>query len=50
MSPVGAADPSDRGVQYVAIRYTQRLAEAGAVAPVGTVGDSYDNAMAEALN
>lgn len=41
---------SDRGVQYVAVRYTQRLAEAGAVASVGTVGDSYDNAMAEALN
>ncbi|GAA2521379.1 hypothetical protein GCM10010201_19070 [Pilimelia columellifera subsp. columellifera] len=41
---------SDRGVQYVAIRYTSRLAEAGAVASVGTVGDSYDNAMAEAFN
>ena len=41
---------SDRGVQYVAIRYTERLAEAGAVASVGSVGDSYDNAMAEAFN
>jgi len=41
---------SDRGVQYVAIRYTERLAEAGAVASVGTKGDSYDNAMAEAFN
>jgi putative transposase len=41
---------SDRGVQYVAVRYTQRLAEAGAVASVGSKGDSYDNAMAEALN
>ena len=41
---------SDRGVQYVAVRYTQRLAEAGAVASVGSKGDSYDNAMAEAFN
>jgi len=41
---------SDKGVQYVAIRYTQRLAEAGAVASVGSTGDSYDNAMAEAYN
>jgi putative transposase len=41
---------SDRGVQYLAIRYTERLAEAGAVASVGSKGDSYDNAMAEAFN
>jgi putative transposase len=41
---------SDRGVQYRAIRYTERLAEAGAVASVGSKGDSYDNAMAEAFN
>jgi putative transposase len=41
---------SDRGVQYVAVRYTERLAEAEAVASVGSVGDSYDNAMAEAFN
>ena len=41
---------SDRGVQYRAVRYTQRLAEAEAVASVGSRGDSYDNAMAEALN
>jgi len=41
---------SDRGVQYLAIRYTQRLAEAGAVASVGSRGDSYDNALAEASN
>jgi transposase InsO family protein len=38
---------SDRGVQYRATRYTERLAEA--VASVGSKGDSYDNAMAEAL-
>lgn len=36
--------------QYVAVRYTQRLGEAGAVASVGTTGDSYDNALAEAFN
>jgi putative transposase len=41
---------SDRGVQYLAIRYSQRLAEAGAVASVGSRGDSYDNALAEAFN
>jgi putative transposase len=41
---------SDRGVQYVAVRYTERLAEAGVVASVGSRGDSYDNAMAEAFN
>jgi putative transposase len=33
---------SDRGGQYLAVRYTQRLAEAGAVASVGSTGDSYD--------
>jgi transposase InsO family protein len=37
-------------VQYRAIRYTERLAEAAAVASVGSKGDSYDNAMAEAFN
>jgi len=41
---------SDRGVQYLAVRYTERLAEAGVVASVGSKGDSYDNAMAEAFN
>ena len=41
---------SDRGAQYVAIRYAERLANAGAIASVGTTGDSYDNAMAEAFN
>jgi transposase InsO family protein len=41
---------SDRGVQYLSIRYTERLAEAGIEASVGSVGDSYDNAMAETLN
>ncbi len=37
-------------MQYIAVRYTERLAQAGAVASVGTKGDSYDNAMAEAFN
>lgn len=41
---------SDRGVQYLAVRYTERLADADIVASVGSVGDSYDNAMAEAFN
>ena len=41
---------SDRGVQYIAVRYTERLGEVDAVASVGSVGDSYDNAMAEAFN
>jgi transposase InsO family protein len=41
---------SDRGVQYLAIRYTERLEEAGAVASVGSRGDSYDNALAETVN
>lgn len=46
----GVIAHSHKGVQYVAIRYTQRLAEAGAVASVGSTGDSYENAMAEAFN
>ncbi len=41
---------SDRGVQYLAIRYTERLAEAEAVSSVGSKGDSYDNALAESVN
>ncbi|MGH6753804.1 MAG: IS3 family transposase [Bradyrhizobium sp.] len=41
---------SDRGVQYVSIRYTERLADAGLEPSVGSVGDSYDNALAEAIN
>ena len=41
---------SDRGVQYLAIRYSQRLADVGVVASVGSRGDSYENAMAEAFN
>jgi putative transposase len=40
---------SDRGVQYLSIRYTELLAEAGIESSAGTVGDSYDNALAEAV-
>ncbi len=40
---------SDRGVQYLAIRYTERLAEQAAVTSVGSRGDSYDNALAETV-
>ena len=40
---------SDRGVQYLSIRYTERLAEAGLEPSVGSVGDSYDNALAETI-
>jgi putative transposase len=40
---------SDRGVQYLAIRYTERLAEAGIEPSVGSVGDAYDNALAETI-
>jgi putative transposase len=41
---------SDRGVQYLSIRYTDRLAQAGIACSVGSVGDAYDNAMAETIN
>jgi putative transposase len=41
---------SDRGSQYVSIRYTERLAEAGIEPSVGSVGDAYDNALAETIN
>jgi putative transposase len=46
----GLIHHSDKGVQYLAVRYTQRLADAEAVASVGSTGDSYDNALAEAFN
>lgn len=41
---------SDRGSQYVSIRYSERLAEAGIESSVGSVGDFYDNALAETIN
>jgi transposase InsO family protein len=46
----GLVHHSDRGVQYVSIKYTERLKEAGVEPSVGSVGDSYDNALAETIN
>lgn len=46
----GLIHHSDRGAQYLAIRYTERLADAGVAASVGSRGDSYDNALAESFN
>ena len=46
----GLIHHSDRGGQYVSIKYTERLAEAGIEPSVGSVGDSYDNALAETIN
>lgn len=46
----GLIHHSDRGVQYLAIRYTERLEQEGAVRSVGSKGDSYDNAVAETVN
>jgi transposase InsO family protein len=46
----GLVHHSDRGSQYVSIRYTERQAEAGIEPSVGSVGDSYDNALAETIN
>ena len=45
----GVVHHSDRGSQYLSIRYSERLAEAGAQPSVGSVGDSYDNALAETI-
>jgi putative transposase len=46
----GLVHHSDRGGQYLAVRYTERLAEAGIAASVGSRGDSYDNALAESFH
>ena len=46
----GLVHHSDRGSQYVSIKYTERLVEAGVEPSVGSVGDSYDNALAETIN
>ena len=46
----GLVHHSDRGTQYLSLRYTERLAEAGLVPSVGSIGDSYDNALAETIN
>jgi len=50
VSGAGLVHHSDRGVQYVSIKYTERLAAAGLEPSVGSVGDSYDNALAETIN
>jgi putative transposase len=49
-SLAGLVHPSDRGGQYLALRYTARLEAAGIVPSVGSKGDSYDNALAETVN
>lgn len=49
-SGAGLVHHSDRGSQYVSIKYGERLAEAGIEPSVGSVGDSYDNALAETIN
>ena len=46
----GLTHHSDRGSQYLSIRYSERLAEAGIEPSVGSKGDSYDNALAETIN
>lgn len=46
----GVIAHSDAGSQYTSIRYTERLAELGAKPSIGSIGDSYDNALAEAVN
>ena len=46
----GLVHHSDRGSQYLSIKYTERLAETGIKPSVGSVGDSYDNALAETIN
>ena len=46
----GVVHHSDRGTQYTAIRYTERLAAAGCARSVGSIGDSFDNALAETIN
>ena len=47
---MGLVNHSDRGSQYLSIKYTERLADAGIEPSVGSVGDSYDNALAETIN
>ena len=46
----GLIHHSDKGSQYLSIRYTERLIEAGVQASTGTTGDAYDNALAETIN
>ena len=48
--PKNVIHHSDRGVQYLSIRYTSRMTDSGIIASVGTTGDSYDNALTEMVN
>ena len=48
--PKNVIHHSDRGVQYLSIRYTDRMTDSGIIASVGTTGDSCDNALAETVN
>ena len=47
---MGLVHHADRGAQYLSIKYSERLAEAGIEPSVGSVGDSYDNALAKTIN
>ena len=49
-NPKNVIHSSDRGVQYLSIRYTSRMADSGIIVSVGTTGDSYDSALAETIN
>ena len=49
-NPKDVIHHSDRGVQYLSIRYTDKMADSGVIASVGTTGDSYNNALAETVN
>ena len=49
-NPKDVIHHSDRGVQYLSIRYTDKMSTSGVIASVGTTGDSYDNALAETVN
>lgn len=49
-NPKDVIHHSDRGVQYLSIRYTDKMTDSGIIASVGTTGDSYDNALAETIN
>ena len=50
MGTEGLVHHSDRGCQYLSIRYTERLVEVGIESSVGSTGDSYDNALVETVN
>lgn len=49
-NPKDVIHHSDRGVPYLSIRYTEKMANCGVITSVGTTGDSYDNALAETVN